>query len=77
MTHCYIRGCRKAAPKLLPCLLFFALKDKYGQKKKKALKRTCFFWLVSTIVQSPGGAEALNGVESGGSTGLKLDSVKG
>ena len=55
-------------------LTLFALKDKYLQK---ALKSTCFFWFVGVIVQSPGGAEALNGVESGDSTGLKLDSVKG
>ena len=56
---------------MLALLTLFALSD------KKFKKSTCFFWFIGVIVQSPGGAEALNGVESGDSTGLKLDSVKG
>lgn len=59
---------------MIALLTLFAPIDKYLQK---ALKITCFFWFVGVIVQSPGGAEVLNGVEPGGSAGLKLDSVKG
>ena len=71
MTHCCIRGCRKAAPKLLPCLPFLL------SVIKSLKKSTCFFWFNRAIVQSPGGTEALTGAEPGGSAVLKLDSVKG
>lgn len=59
-----------ALAKYLPCLPFLLIVI-------KSLKSACFVWFIGAIVQSPGGAEVLNGAESRDSAGLRLDGVKG